>query len=108
MAKTLFDIVSVNRLRTRARNPGPTDAFGILAKTVLETLNARGSGDAENVFLNTMRDYFYNLSASAKRRHADAIAIAFCDERNQFNELWGYLKEKGVTGTTYTKRRRPT
>ena len=46
--------------------------------------------------MNTMRDYFYNVSASAKRRYADAIAIAFCDDRDKFDGLWKYLKEKGV------------
>ena len=52
--------------------------------------------------------YFHNLSASRKRRHADAIALAFCDERDQFDELWDYLKEKGVTGRTYSAQRRTT
>ena len=58
--------------------------------------------------MNTMRDYFYNLSATQKRRYADAIALAFCDERDQFDELWDYLKEKGVTGRTYSAQRRTT
>ena len=58
--------------------------------------------------MNTMRDYFHNLSASRKRRHADVVALAFCDERDQFDELWDYLKAKGVTGKTYSTRRRTT
>ena len=40
-------------------------------------MDARGQHDAEEAFMNTMRDYFHNLSASRKRKHADAIALAF-------------------------------
>lgn len=108
MAKTFFDVISVDRLRRVAQRPGRDDAFAILAKTISEILDARGPDDAEEAFMNTMRDYFHNLSASEKRRHADAIALAFCDERSQFDELWDYLKAKGVTGKTYTSRRRAT
>ena len=108
MAQTLFDVISVDRLRRKARSPGSPDAFALLAKTIVEILDARGPEDAEEAFLNTMRDYFHNLSASRKRRHADAVALAFCDERDQFNELWAYLKAKGVTGKTYSTRRRTT
>lgn len=108
MATTLFDIISVNRLRRVAQRPGRDDAFAMLAKTISETLDARGSDDAEEAFMNTMRDYFHNVSASGKRRYADALALAFCDERSQFDELWDYLKAKGVTGKTYTARRRAT
>ena len=111
MARTLFDVISVDRLRRKARSPGSSvDALALLAKTVTEILDARGPEDAEEAFMNTMRDYFYNVSASAKRRYADAIAIAFCDDRDKFDGLWKYLKEKGVAGKTYTtaKRRRST
>ena len=91
-----------------AHGPRRDDAFAILAKTITEILEARGSDDAEEAFLNTMRDYFYNLSASQKRRHADAVALAFCEERDRFDELWDYLKAKGVTGKTYTTPRKAT
>lgn len=108
MARTLFDVISVDRLRRKARSPASPDAFALLARKIVEIMDARGQDDAEEAFMNTMRDYFHNLSASRKRKHADAIALAFCDERDQFDELWDYLKEKGVTGRTYSARRRPT
>jgi Holliday junction resolvasome RuvABC endonuclease subunit len=87
-----------------ARSPGSPDAFELLARTMVATMDARGQDDAEEAFMNTMRDYFHNLSANKKRRHADAIALAFCDEHDQFDELWDYLKETGVTGRTYSTR----
>ena len=108
MARTLFDVISVDRLRRKAGGPGSSDAIALLAKTITGILDARGPKDAEEAFMNTMRDYFHNLSASRKRRYADVIALAFCDERDQFDELWDYLKEKGATGKTYSTRRRTT
>ena len=108
MTPTLFDIISLSRVRQMAQSPRRDDAFAILARTITEILEARGSDDAEEAFLNTMRDYFYNLSASQKRRHADAIALAFCEGRDRFDELWDYLKAKGVTGKTYTTPRKAT
>lgn len=58
-------------------------------------MDARGQDDAEAAFMNTMRDYFHNLSASRKRKHADAIALAFCDERDQIRRVVGLPEGEG-------------
>ena len=75
---------------------------------MVEIMDARGQDDAEEAFMNTMRDYFHNLSASKKRRHADAIALAFCDERDQFDALWDLPEGEGRHRRTYSTRRRTT
>jgi hypothetical protein len=102
MAKQLFDIVSIQRLRRLGDSPGPEDALGLLAKSVVEVLDARGREDAEATFLGYMPDYFYNLAAMSKRRHADALAVAFC-AKEDFDEFWVYLKKRGVTGRTVVR-----
>ena len=107
MPKKLVDILSVDSLRRHAGNPDPTSGLGLLAKMIIEALDAGGPDQAETVFLDRMPAYFYNMSASAKRRYADALTKAFCDEGAQrFDELWEYLKSKGVTGRTYHKTAR--
>jgi hypothetical protein len=104
MAKPLFKIVSIRKLRQLAQNPGPEEALGLLARNIVNVLDARGEADAEAAFCEVMQDYFYNLAALSKRRYADAIALAFCEERSAFDDLWDYLKSVGVTGRTKTKK----
>jgi len=102
MAKPFFEIVSVQRLRQMGSNPGATDALGLLAKSVVEVLDARGTADAEATFLDRMPDYFHNLRPMSKRRYADALAVAFC-AKEDFDEFWEYLKRTGVTGRTFAR-----
>jgi hypothetical protein len=102
LAKQLFDIVSIQRLRQKGENPGATDALGLLAKSVVEVFDARGTADAEATFLDRMPDYFHNLRPMSKRRYADALAVAFC-QKEDFDEFWEYLKKTGVTGRTIVR-----
>lgn len=100
MAKQLFDIISLQKLRWWAENPAcDTDAIALLAKSVVDVLDARGREEAEAKFLSYLPDYFYNMSPMKKRRFADALAVAFC-AKEDFEEFWGYLKRAGVTGRT--------
>jgi hypothetical protein len=103
MTKRLFDIISMQRLRQLADNPGPNDAFGLLARSVVMVLDNRGQEDAEAAFLQWLPDYFHNVSAMHKRRYADALAAAFCASKHDFDEFWEHLKKSGVTGRTTTR-----
>ena len=103
MAKPLFKIISVAKLRQRAENAAPDNALGLLARNVVNVLDARGEEDAVATFCDAMPSYFYNLAPASKRRHADAIAVAFCDERSDFDDLWEFLKRSGVTGRTHVR-----
>lgn len=105
MAKRLFNIVSKEQLRHRAAQADAQseDGLAILAAIVIAVLDARGEDEAEATFCERLQDYFYNLAASSKRRFADALAIAYCNRKESFDELWEFLKSSGVTGRTYTR-----
>jgi len=99
---TLFDAISSRKLRQLAENASDDAPISMLAKTLVGILDARGEEDAEARFCELMQDYFYNMSATAKRRYADALAVALCEQKSDFDNFWGYLKSAGVTGRTRT------
>jgi hypothetical protein len=103
MAKALFQILSLAKIRRHAESGRFDEGPCLLARKLVGVLDGTGEGDAEAIFCEVMNDYFFNMGPSEKRRHADSIALAFCAEKSDFDDLWSYLKAAGVTGRTYTR-----
>lgn len=105
MAKRLFEIVSKAQLRFHAAKADATsqDGLALQAANVVAVLDARGEDEAEATFCERLQEYFYNMAPSTKRRFADALALAYCDRKEAFDELWDFLKVSGVMGRTYVR-----
>jgi hypothetical protein len=108
MAKRTFaELISIARLKLWAVAPDHSDGFPHLARTILELLERGNTRAAEDAFFaalgnNRPGDYFYNMSASKKRRYANGLALAFCEGTDKADELFEMMKAKNVTGRTYT------
>jgi hypothetical protein len=100
MPRPFIEIISLEAIRRWAAANVKDDGRPLLARTVLEALEKGGPAEAEKAFFGPLTDYFYNLSATEKRRHADSIALSFCDTEEDAAELFAVMKERGVTGRT--------
>ncbi len=96
--RTFAELISLERLRRWATADVERDGRVWLARSVLDALDQGGMGAAEVAFFTPLRDYFYNLAATEKRRHADSIALSFCETDQAADEMFELMKEKGVMG----------
>jgi len=73
MARSFAEIVSIRRLKLWASADSQNDGRPILARRILEAMESGNPALAEQVFLECLSAYFYNLTATEKRRHADSL-----------------------------------
>lgn len=107
MAKTVRPITQLlSRERLVAWATGTQhqdDGRHELARRLLAVLND-DCGDKDQrcieVFAACMPSYFYNLSASHKRRYCDSIALAFCANKTDSDEFFDFVKRHQWPGRT--------
>jgi hypothetical protein len=103
MPRSFAQIVSIERIRLWAKATIENDGRPFLAKAVLSQLECGNEEAAEAAFFDCLPAHFYNLSAAAKRRFADAVTLAFCDTDADADELFELMKRRKVTGRTTTR-----